>query len=127
MRLADFSRAILEAIGIVRRSDVAAHYVADHPDAQHLKPGELYVVGNRQFQKWALLRCACGCGETIMLSLSTKKRPHWTATIDWLGRPTLHPSVRQTAGCYSHFWLKQGRLDWCADTGQRWPQEPQRH
>jgi hypothetical protein len=122
MRLSDFLRSLLEAIGIVGRADLAAQFVAEHPDPQSLRPGELYVVGNRQFQKWALFRCPCGCGETIMLSLSTKRRPSWTASIDWLGRPTLHPSVRQTAGCYSHFWLKQGRLDWCPDTGKQWPQ-----
>ena len=98
MRLADFPRVILEAIGIVRRTDLAGHYVADHPAAQNLKPGQVYIVGNWQFQKWALMRCPCGCGETIMLSLSAKKRPHWTATIDgWGVRPCIPPSARRPA------------------------------
>jgi hypothetical protein len=123
MRFGEFFRSFLETTGIIRRADVAAHYVAEHPEAQGLKAGKVYVVGNKQFQKWALLRCPCGCGEMIMLSLSAKRRPSWTASIDWLGRPTLHPSIRQTAGCYSHFWIKGGQLQWCADTGKPWQHE----
>jgi Family of unknown function (DUF6527) len=122
MRFSNVLRSVLEALGIVAHPDITARFVGEDPDHASLRSGELHVVGNRQYQKWALLRCPCDCGETIMLSLSTKKRPRWTVAIDWLGRPTVQPSIRQTAGCYSHFWLRRGRLDWCADTGNRWPE-----
>ena len=120
MRTTGFIRSISESMGFIRRADIVAQYVADHPNSESMRPGELYVVGNKHFQKWALFQCPCGCGDTIMLSLSAKRRPSWTVCIDWLGRPSLSPSVRQIGGCYSHFWLKQGRLKWCADTGKRW-------
>jgi Family of unknown function (DUF6527) len=114
-------RSLLSFVGIIRKPDVSARYVDDHPDRNTMVPKELYVVGDRRIQKWALMRCPCGCGETIMLSLSRKRRPSWSVQIDWLGRPTLQPSIRQTDGCYSHFWLKGGQLLWCVDTGKRWP------
>lgn len=55
-----------------------------------------------------------------MLSLSKSTRPRWSVTIDRLGRPTLQPSVRQVAGCYSHFWVRRGAVEWCGDTGRAW-------
>ena len=39
--------------------------------------------------------------------------------MDFLDRPTIHPSVRQLDGAYAHFWVKSGYVEWCADTGQR--------
>jgi hypothetical protein len=121
MALRDVFRSGLVAVGIIRKPDMSAYYVDDHPDRDAMRSGQLYVVGNTKFQKWALMRCPCGCGETIMLSLSRKQRPSWSVDVDWLGRPTLEPSIRQTAGCFSHFWLKGGALSWCADTGEPWP------
>jgi hypothetical protein len=121
MALRDIFRSGLAVVGIIRRPAMSANYVDDQPDCQAMTSGQLYVVGNAKFQKWALMRCPCGCGETIVLSLSRKQRPSWSVDVDWLGRPTLEPSIRQTAGCFSHFWLKGGALSWCADTGKLWP------
>jgi hypothetical protein len=118
MALKQFVRLVLEALGLVPRTDLSVRFVGEHPERNKIDAGVLQVVGDKRFQKWAVFRCPCGCGETVMLSLSTKRRPSWRVTIDWLGRPTLHPSIRQTAGCHSHFWLKRGRLVWCADTGR---------
>ncbi|MGB4950377.1 MAG: DUF6527 family protein [Rhizobiaceae bacterium] len=69
--------------------------------------------------KWACFRCPCGCGETIKLSLSKNRRPRWTAISDWLKRPAISPSVRQTNECRCHFWIRQGRIDWCKDSPRR--------
>ncbi|WJY23323.1 DUF6527 family protein [Fontisubflavum oceani] len=50
------------------------------------------------------------------MSLSKNRRPRWTAMSDWLRRPTISPSVRQTNECRCHFWIHQGRIDWCNDS-----------
>lgn len=113
-------RSLLSYTGVITKPEMAAVYVIDNPDRETLAPGTLYVVGDKRFQKWAVLRCPCGCGDAIMLSLSKTRRPSWSVEVDWLGRPTLDPSIRQTSGCYSHFWLRRGKLDWCGDTGQPW-------
>ncbi|WP_368356434.1 DUF6527 family protein [Acidithiobacillus ferruginosus] len=67
--------------------------------------------------KWALFKCPCRCGDVVTLSLQPVHRPHWRLTRTLTGRPTLYPSVWRDKGCLSHFWLRDGRVSWCADTG----------
>lgn len=78
-----------------------------HIHRQHLvhmvDAGESWSVG---------FNCPCGCGDVIELLLLRTIDPHWTLSIDSLGRPTLHPSVWKSTGCKSHFWVKNGRVVW---------------
>ena len=111
-------RWLLETVGWIPTSAYIARVSEEHPDQQELPPRILHVVGGKSFQKWAYLKCPCPCGELIMLSLSKTKRPHWQVAIDWLDRPTVTPSIWQTAECFSHFWLKKGCVEWTKDTGQ---------
>lgn len=60
--------------------------------------------------------CPCGCGDVIELLLLPNLDPHWTLSVDTLGRPSLYPSVWRTTGCKSHFWLKNGRPVWANST-----------
>ena len=46
------------------------------------------------------------------LSLSEKRRPRWSVTVDALGRPTVTPSVHVLNGCRCHFWIRRGAIDW---------------
>lgn len=110
-------RRFLEAIGWIPATEYIALPSDDHPDQASLPHGIVHIVGGRDYQKWAYLRCPCRCGAVIMLSLAASRRPRWRARTDWFGRPTLAPSVWQTAGCYSHFFLRDGRVDWVRDTG----------
>ncbi len=116
--LGRLTRRVLEWTGFAEAIHFTVTTIADHPDLDALAPGRIYVVGGPTFQKWAFLKCPCGCGEPIMLSLSQKRRPRWRIDRDWYGRPTVKPSIWQTAGCCSHFWIKQGRIHWAADTGR---------
>lgn len=94
-----------------------ARYADNNPTANSLANGEIVVVGNKDYQKWAYLKCPCGCGNTTMLSLSTKRRPSWNVYLNWMMIPTIYPSVRDTGSCYSHYWIKKGKIYWCRDTG----------
>ncbi|WP_353620311.1 DUF6527 family protein [Mesorhizobium sp. C432A] len=85
------------------------------PDA--LTPGVLFIVGPKRIPKWVTAQCPSGCGTSLLLSLSQSRRPRWSIALDWLGRPTLAPSVRRTDGCQCHFWLRKGTVEWCADSG----------
>jgi Family of unknown function (DUF6527) len=111
-------RKSLELTGIIPRSDLVVRITSAHPAPDQIVPGEMTVVRDR-VDKWACFRCPGGCGETIKLSLSKNKRPKWTAVPDWLKRPTVSPSVRQLNDCRCHFWIRQGRVDWCKDSGRR--------
>jgi len=94
--------------------------MSSNPSYDAIPSGKLIVVGGKDYQKWAYFKCPCGCGETIMLSLSKKTQPSWTVSIDSRRRPTVNPSVRQIAGCFSHFWVRKGQVEWCRDTGRIW-------
>lgn len=111
-------RYLLILLHVIKRPDLVGRVVAQHPAIEDLVAGVLIVVEDGAIQKWVCFRCPCGCGEKIMLSLAAQRRPHWTVTLDWLGRPTLSPSVRQVTQCRSHYWVKRGKLEWCADSGQ---------
>ena len=89
-----------------------------------MEPGILYIVGNRDFQKWAYLLCPAKLDEVIQLSLQTKRRPHWSVRTDFFRRPTIHPSIWQLEGSYAHFWVRDGMIYWTPDTEQKPRFEP---
>lgn len=113
------ARSAAVRLGLISRPDLIVRFVADHPHQEAMEAGVIYVVGGRGYQKWALFRCPHHKEEIIQLSLMPNRRPRWTITADFLERPTLDPSVRQLAGSYAHFWVRRGKVDWCADSGQR--------
>ena len=113
-------RYLLEKFCVIPRTEIVAKASPEYPNHEALPPGILHVVGGKNFQKWAYFKCPCGCGAPIMLSLSSARGPCWQVKTDWLDRATIEPSVRQTDGCFSHFWVKQGIVVWCKDTGHQY-------
>lgn len=85
---------------------------ADDPPVV-LLPGKLYLVGSPADPWCALLRCPCGCRETLHLDLLPDVRPRWDIRCSPAGRASLTPSVHRIRGCRSHFFLREGRVDWC--------------
>jgi len=83
--------------------------VDELPDS--LAQRRLYLIGSGVPWSAALL-CPCDCGEVIQLSLLPDDSPSWTVNFDRDGLPTLSPSVWRTKGCRSHFFLRNGRIDW---------------
>ena len=110
-------RHLLVSVGLIRRPDLIGRQMQEHPTPEQLKEGVLVVVKDKDIEKWACFRCPGGCGEKVMLSLSPRRRPKWTTILDWLRRPTLSPSVRQVNTCRCHFWIKDGAVEWCSDSG----------
>jgi len=104
------------ALGLQKSLDFETQVQATHPTEETLQPGKIVVVRDVDIEKWVCFRCPCGCGEKIQLSLSKSRRPRWTVMTDWFGRASLTPSVRLTACCRAHFWLRRGQVEWCADS-----------
>lgn len=107
-----WARRTLAMRGWICSTDFELEFSADHPVDGDINLRSAVVVMD-PFPKWVYLRCPCGCREVVMLSLSERRRPRWTLKQDWLGRPTLWPSVHRLAGCRSHFWLRRGTVEWC--------------
>lgn len=119
--LKDFVRGALTLVGLMPKPDLVAQLVVEQPE--EMVCGRLYVVAGRLGPKWAAFLCPCGCGERVLLSLSRERRPRWSVDVDWFERPTIAPSVRQTDGCMSHYWVKKGKTIWCHDTYSQYCEE----
>lgn len=91
--------------------------VATTPDIQSLKDREFVEVNYKNKSSWVLFRCPCGCRDVITLSTQNSHNPNWNIFKNKFGLPSLYPSVWQNSGCYSHFWVKNGRIQWCNNTG----------
>jgi hypothetical protein len=91
--------------------------VVSPPPNEAVQPGVFYRVLRNDQPKWALFLCPCGCRAVITLSLQLAHRPHWTVRASKDRRPSMRPSVWQDIGCFSHFWVEDGRIYWCSDTG----------
>ncbi len=103
----------LRAIGLLR-ADLLTRMADRVPADMEIKSGELVVVESEGFRKWACLKCPGGCGTKISLSLNPKRRPRWHVAVDWFVRPSISPSVHQINDCRCHFWVRRGRVEWCA-------------
>ena len=113
-----FIRDILILAKIIEEPDYIFQLVEDHPVGHEIKPGIVYVVGNKGYQKWAYFRCPTDLDEIIQLSIMKNHRPCWSVKTDWIDRPTIYPSIRQTSGSYAHFWLRHGNVQLCYDCGE---------
>ena len=87
------------------------------PSDVDIANNELVAVVRGGKPYWALFRCPCGCETVISLSLQSVHNPNWILDVSKKGRPTIYPSVWQNCGCYSHFWIEDGYVYWCFDTG----------
>lgn len=86
--------------------------VNDNPKPENINNNIIYVVGGKDYVKWAYLKCPDNCGETIMLNLSKSKSPSWSISQDKYGRTNISPSINKKDGCKSHFWIKKGNVNW---------------
>lgn len=93
-------------------------FVESTPQKSSVNPEEFTVVKYKDKLYWAFFECPCGCNEVITLPLKEEQNPNWTFNASENNRPTLHPSVWRNKGCQSHFWVKDGIVKWCQNTGQ---------
>lgn len=107
---------------IARQAKPPVHFngivVVDSPPTNDVVAGmTFYVVTRKGSQRWALFSCPCGCKAVVTLSLQTIHRPNWKVRSSDERRPTLRPSVWRDVGCLSHFFVNDGRIYWCSDSG----------
>ena len=83
---------------------------ADLPDA--LDSQVIYLVGEDGYYLQAALLCPCRCGSRVILNLVPPSRPLWRIRCHGDGSVTASPSVWRNTGCYSHFWIRRGKILW---------------
>jgi len=78
-------------------------------DKTLIKPGIIYVLK----EQFAWFKCPCGCGADIVLRIDDHKVfPSWNTSIE-NNLISFSPSILQLNGCKSHFFIKQGEVQWC--------------
>lgn len=90
--------------------DLTTRGTADLPE--ELEHGVIYLVGEAGFNWKVGLLCPCGCQGVIQLNLVPPGPPLWRARQYRDRTLTLSPSVWRNVGCYSHFWVRRGRVLW---------------
>lgn len=85
--------------------------VEDMPDS--LKSHTIYLCGEGENLWAAAMICPCGCGDVIQLNLLKRASPCWSVIDHPDGTVSVMPSVWRKKGCRSHFFIRQGRVDWC--------------
>ena len=91
--------------------DYTVVFSEDNPTPDKIPDNKIFIVGGKGYVKWAYIKCPCGCGEILTLSLMKKHKPSWSIKIDRLNRLTLYPSVWKKDGCKSHFWIRKGQVE----------------
>lgn len=113
---------VLSWIRIIDRPELLVTTSLEMPAPEKLRSGTAVVVGPMERPKWVTLQCPSGCGTPLLLSLNPDRKPRWAVTFDWLGRPSISPSVHRMDGCRCHFWVRKGRVEWCQDSGRTFPE-----
>lgn len=88
-----------------------AKYVSEVPE--NLENKFVYIIGENNYQWFAVLKCPCNCGDNIHLNLLEDSTPVWKTEDHSDGTITLKPSVWSLKGCQSHYFVRNGKIKWC--------------
>lgn len=93
----------------------------DFPDNVERKT--IYIVGQKKNPWLLVFECPCGCREIIQLNLLKDANPNWKFKITKQKAISISPSIWRTAGCKSHFFVRNGKIDWSRELRTTLPKE----
>lgn len=100
----------------MRRTSLRPEFIVTVPD--DLEEGVLYVS---MTYATAIHVCACGCREEVVTPISPTD---WQLSYDG-ATISLEPSIGNwRLACRSHYWIRDGRVDWESDSGLTPPHAP---
>jgi hypothetical protein len=91
-------------------------FVEESPE--DLKAWTIYIVKDGDEPDSLIFKCPCGCESRVELNLLTDCRPQWTFKVKGK-KISISPSVWATRGCRSHFWIREGRVQWTSGLRRR--------
>src|SRR5258708_1843595 len=95
---------------LLRRPQFLSKVVSECPSSEEITRGLVFVEKRGGYSKWAHLVCP-RCGDHVQLPLAGQER--WSVKVDFLGRPTIQPSIWEESSCGAHFFVRKGELLWC--------------
>lgn len=73
----------------------------------------IYISSEDKKFCYLLMKCPCGCGANIDLSLIQGLKPKWEIQFHLNGTISISPSIWRKYKCKSHFFYKRGKVIWC--------------
>lgn len=107
--LRKFFRWFLNLLG---KPQYSVRFIQDIPSSDEIQNNRIYLVGNDNCYWCGVLKCPCGCGESIHLNLIEKNQPSWKTTLSNHNRVSVSPSIWKKSGCKSHFFIREGKVIW---------------
>lgn len=89
-----------------------AKFLDDVPD--ELASRIIYIIENEGCYWKAVMICPCGCKKILHMNLMKQYYPSWKFQLNKKNIITLNPSINRTVGCKSHFFIRNGKIDWCS-------------
>lgn len=111
--LSFFSKKEIEATEIITKEVSNAFsysYVVDLPDT--IKSKQILIIKDGVEPELLVLKCPCGCNQDIMLNLLKDTKPKWDFDFTSKDEINIYPSIWRNIGCKSHFFIKEGNVDW---------------
>ena len=84
--------------------------VEDLPEL--IPENKVLVVAEGNQPDTLAFKCPCGCNSNILLNLLQDAKPRWKYRITKRGNISISPSIWRKVGCKSHFFVRDGRIDW---------------
>lgn len=82
-------------------------------DLPEIIPNKIILIGGEDKNPDSLVfKCPCGCHTDIYLNLLKDAKPRWHYRITKKNKITISPSVWRKVGCKSHFYVRNGQIDW---------------
>lgn len=99
------------------RTESIVAWVYDPPEPGVMlvvrEPGDVAMHGDAAVPYVACYRCPCGCDQVVHLPVQGmgEASHRWGLVVE--GEvPTLSPSIRETGGCLSHYYIRNGKVEW---------------
>lgn len=72
----------------------------------------IFIIQDGNEPELLAFKCPCGCNENILLNLLKDAKPQWKFKINKKGTIDIKPSIWRKIGCKSHFFIKNGIIEW---------------
>ncbi len=108
-----FSKKEIKSEDIIVKEDsdtFSYSFVVDLPDT--IKSKQILIIKDGVEPELLVLKCPCGCNQDIMLNLLKDTKPKWDFDFTSNAEINIYPSIWRNIGCKSHFFIKNGKVDW---------------
>jgi hypothetical protein len=111
---------ITDTVGPDDRIEYSFEIIDDFPES--IRENMIYIVGEKDHEWLAVLKCPCGCGDTVQLNLLKDAKPFWEIIRHKNGLISISPSINRIVNCKSHFSIIKEKVWWW---GEWWETDDQ--